>query len=355
MHKILARSVSTPTNASYVKVAKKSGRVLTLEYYTINGAPIRYNVPHSATVVTEEVYQKMVKAPKAPTAPKPAADPTRKDQDKKKDLPFGKNLTNAEKEELKRYADANELEADHQAAPVNPIKKRAKVPVGTARGKGADTERPKGVKEANDGSQYGVEAIRRALFAAKLAEEDIKAVLLNLAGSEVVVDSVQPKKGMSFSQLVQRLSEAPFKGPAADSADAAQANFEADMNDQEDQSEKIKVGMDEDDVGDLLINVSKNDVDTIKNLPRGTVIKYVVIENGKVAKVVKTRLLSTPESAGSITGKVTVDNKKVELTLGRGSTIYLRQDPTTKQYVLVKDSREDQPPSFNFEGQDNGN
>lgn len=221
MKRIYTRTYQTPWGAQFVKPISKNGRALTVEYFRENGERITI-VNTAARVITSETYEMMTekvgaeKMPKAPAEPKgkETKDVRRKDQDKKKDLPRGRELTKAEKETKgAKPGDYDTVDRPDADKPKIDVKKQAKEPVGSAPKAGVLEDKTyhgkdvffafkragillgEGVLSESDMNTYRWKAILKALDQANVGKETKQAILVYLDGHEVQAESFNESHG----------------------------------------------------------------------------------------------------------------------------------------------------------------
>jgi hypothetical protein len=353
MDKIYSRSATTPFDAVYVSVRGRSGadrRVLTVEYY--NSAKMK--VPHAsivATVISEESHQKMIKAPAEPKAGKAATDPRRKDQDKRKDLPLGREVPDWEKEAMKLHTDEEPTDAENDFDKKPEIQtKHGSRPNGTSLG--GKVEKPGGsfakakgaMKEGiGDETTYTWDSIQAAMYEIGLQSTDVTNMLGALHGKEQIdgaAGGIGEHKS-TYSKLRSRIKEAQGDDFVYD-PDGAQDDFQSELEGGPETKKKalVTIGMDDSEVAEKLVNLSKSYAEDIENLERSTKIRVIRFANQKVSEILPATLRKVYRGDnGQYIAVVKITNKQVKLPLG-DQIINLKQAENGNFYFL--DRQEDE-------------
>lgn len=330
----------TPFDAVFIKPLAKHGRALTVEYYNAAGLKL-VHVPFGQSVIREDVYMKMTTPIAEPKGKAPGKDPIRKDQDKKRDLPYGRNVPKGEEEVLKMHKDKPEVLEPDDKAPKNPVKSRAKLTVGTVRGsQDHSLKRGKGMYESmGDETTFTWGAIHAALIRAGL-EDSVQAVMLELNGNELSMGDTLGEGKTTFSALRKRLREAPEDAQAADNfvydPTAAQDEFQQGMEGGgEKKKALIRAGMSDTDVTSKLVNLAKPFADDIQNMPRSSKIRVVRFVNNVVDEILPATLVSIQKmKSGEHAAKVKILGKEKILPLG-DRYIKLKQDDSNQNFYYL--------------------
>lgn len=310
--KITNFTSSIPYGATHLEVTGKLPSGVQVEYYRPDGTYISAVSP-AGRLLSEETYKKITE------------DPRRKDQDKKKDLPYGRNLTVGDKA-LGYGAEPEVIDLTPQGPPKIEVFGKRKLYVGKVKGTDNNV-----FESVGDSTTYEWRAILEALTKAEISKEEIRSILMHLQGNEITIEEKKTLREADDAEIAKELSD----------------------NDLE-EKEKIsgvRRGMSLEEVENALMNVSSSELERIENLPRGTKIQIVKIESGKVTKIIPSKVLRTLYANGMTRATLNTANERVEIKITRDpDIIYLKKDKKTGVYYYLDQFNEEKEPKINYVG-----
>ena len=322
MHLITERNVTTPWSAHYAAVSNETNGVLTVEYYG-RDKHLLSDVPYASRVMRQEAYKSLVKEP---SGGKPAVDKRRSDQDKRKDLPKGKNTTGIEDELLDLPVDDPHKDFWDDAQEVG-VKKQAKQPVGKSQG-GKVEKIKEGLGNENT---YTWMTILQALNEVGVDEEQVKQLVTALSGNEFS-NSI----GESAFDRLYALNEEPV----VYDAEGAQDEFAATQEEPAEKKNSIAVGMTTDELYSSLLNVSKRYASNLEGIPRGTTLKIIGLTNGAVYKIVPATVLSIKKGNLNHEFTIKIMNQTKTLTISNESTKEELKQTKNGNFVYIDKSKD---------------